>query len=248
MSNNLPGGKLLLMQNANGQFIAVPASQLPPGSQPKVAVINKSGGNSRSQSPLIQVLPPRASSAPPADVKSVPLVAHLARPSSVDSNVKVTLATNGTTNGGGMMPQKIEHNTEVVVASGIAPAAPLIQQANLPTRPLVNPGMTFSQPPGVRVRVPHTVVGLTSSSGGVTISKIGSKIVPRPLTSRPGGQIMLKSHGVPLLPKPPTSNEVGGSNPVACNVKAMIICKQCGNFCHNDCIGPSKVCVSCLIR
>lgn len=33
----------------------------------------------------------------------------------------------------------------------------------------------------------------------------------------------------------------------ACNHKAMVVCKKCGAFCHNDCIGPSRLCVTCLI-
>ncbi|XP_071485689.1 uncharacterized protein [Diadema antillarum] len=33
-----------------------------------------------------------------------------------------------------------------------------------------------------------------------------------------------------------------------CRLKAMVMCKGCGAFCHNDCIGPSNLCVSCLIR
>lgn len=33
----------------------------------------------------------------------------------------------------------------------------------------------------------------------------------------------------------------------ACNLKAMIICKQCGAFCHDSCIGPLKLCVACLV-
>lgn len=33
-----------------------------------------------------------------------------------------------------------------------------------------------------------------------------------------------------------------------CNLRAMIVCKKCGVFCHDDCIGPSKLCVTCLIR
>ena len=33
----------------------------------------------------------------------------------------------------------------------------------------------------------------------------------------------------------------------ACSLKAMVMCKKCGAFCHDDCIGPSKLCVSCLI-
>ena len=33
----------------------------------------------------------------------------------------------------------------------------------------------------------------------------------------------------------------------ACNLKAMVACRKCGAFCHDDCIGPSKLCVTCLV-
>lgn len=34
-----------------------------------------------------------------------------------------------------------------------------------------------------------------------------------------------------------------------CSLKAMIACKKCGAFCHDDCIDPpSRTCVTCLIR
>lgn len=34
----------------------------------------------------------------------------------------------------------------------------------------------------------------------------------------------------------------------SCNLKAMMTCKNCGAFCHNDCISSSNLCVTCLIR
>ncbi|XP_050527153.1 polycomb protein Asx isoform X2 [Daktulosphaira vitifoliae] len=34
----------------------------------------------------------------------------------------------------------------------------------------------------------------------------------------------------------------------SCSLNAMVVCKKCGAFCHDDCIGPSNVCVTCLIR
>lgn len=34
----------------------------------------------------------------------------------------------------------------------------------------------------------------------------------------------------------------------ACNLKAMIMCKKCGAFCHDDCISPSRLCATCWIR
>lgn len=39
-----------------------------------------------------------------------------------------------------------------------------------------------------------------------------------------------------------------GRDDCACNLRAMIVCKKCGVFCHDDCIGPSRLCVTCLIR
>ena len=98
------------------------------------------------------------------------------------------------------------------------------------------------------------------------VSLYQGRILPRPSTTvttvvpvskQPGSgnKMQLKSTGVvPLLPKPPPDlppghgQGQGGQGQLACNVKAMVLCKQCGQFCHNDCIGPSKVCVSCLIR
>ena len=70
------------------------------------------------------------------------------------------------------------------------------------------------------------------------------KLKPKP---NKGNKMMLKSYGVPLLPKPPSMVQ-NGVNSVACNVKAMITCKNCGAFCHDDCISSSRLCVTCLIR
>lgn len=71
------------------------------------------------------------------------------------------------------------------------------------------------------------------------------KLKPKP---NKGNNIMLKSYGVvPLLPKPPSMAQ-NGVNSVACNMKAMITCKNCGAFCHDDCISSNRLCVTCLIR
>ncbi|KAK0080434.1 hypothetical protein PV326_008176 [Microctonus aethiopoides] len=37
--------------------------------------------------------------------------------------------------------------------------------------------------------------------------------------------------------------------PCECSIRgAMVICRQCGAFCHDDCIGPQRICATCLIR
>lgn len=92
---------------------------------------------------------------------------------------------------------------------------------------------------------------VSSASNTITAVKLNpGSSATKPLNSagsKGGSKVMLKSYGVPLLPKPPSIPDKS-QNPMACNVKAMVACKQCGKFCHNDCISPSNVCVSCLIR
>ena len=45
---------------------------------------------------------------------------------------------------------------------------------------------------------------------------------------------------------PPTPPLEG--NNCACSLRAMVICQQCGAFCHDDCINAAKLCMSCVIR
>uniref|UniRef100_A0A182MGG8 DEUBAD domain-containing protein n=1 Tax=Anopheles culicifacies TaxID=139723 RepID=A0A182MGG8_9DIPT len=33
-----------------------------------------------------------------------------------------------------------------------------------------------------------------------------------------------------------------------CSLNAMVICQQCGAFCHDDCVSATKLCVSCVVR
>lgn len=42
---------------------------------------------------------------------------------------------------------------------------------------------------------------------------------------------------------PPTDG-----NNCACSLNAMVICQQCGAYCHDDCVSASRLCVSCVIR
>ncbi|XP_050675603.1 histone acetyltransferase KAT6A isoform X2 [Leptidea sinapis] len=41
---------------------------------------------------------------------------------------------------------------------------------------------------------------------------------------------------------------VGADESCVCNLRAMILCKKCGAFCHDDCIGSAELCLTCLIR
>ncbi|XP_075525862.1 transcriptional regulator additional sex combs isoform X2 [Dermacentor variabilis] len=40
----------------------------------------------------------------------------------------------------------------------------------------------------------------------------------------------------------------GEASACACSLRPMAVCRKCGAFCHDGCIGPSHLCVTCLIR
>lgn len=41
---------------------------------------------------------------------------------------------------------------------------------------------------------------------------------------------------------------VGAEEGCVCSLRAMVLCKRCGAFCHDDCIGAADLCFTCLIR
>nr|XP_023687977.1 putative Polycomb group protein ASXL3 isoform X1 [Paramormyrops kingsleyae] len=67
--------------------------------------------------------------------------------------------------------------------------------------------------------------------------------------------VIERSVGNPRLQATPvSSHKFANQNSVdelqlkcSCKLKAMIVCKGCGAFCHDDCIGPSELCVACLV-
>lgn len=70
------------------------------------------------------------------------------------------------------------------------------------------------------------------------------------VTTIPAGQALNPSSHGQNLPVQAFTEENSLEDPPTkcyCRLKAMIMCKGCGAFCHDDCIGPSKLCVSCLV-
>ncbi|NXP59206.1 ASX protein, partial [Chloropsis cyanopogon] len=70
------------------------------------------------------------------------------------------------------------------------------------------------------------------------------------VTTIPAGQAVSSGGHGQSLPVQAFAEDGGMEDPPSkcyCRLKAMIMCKGCGAFCHDDCIGPSKLCVSCLV-
>lgn len=97
----------------------------------------------------------------------------------------------------------------------------------------------------------HSVAGSGSSAASSEADVNGGVMsFSVTVTTIPAGHSL--DHGNQGEPSPEQSFMEGSNmddvqSKCYCRLKAMIMCKGCGAFCHDDCIGPSKLCVSCLV-
>ncbi len=253
-------GKLVLLRTKTGQLMAMPASQLQQIQQQKLQ--NESG------------MPPRASSAPPPPQNQILQTLNPSSNRLGSYDVKVlSVARPPPSLSSLSMPASLRatpspHHQEMFTVKKEEDQLELLNERDV-SQVLSLPASDFSSEP----RMQFTPQQQECSTNVVNNSATVQQIVKRTLTTTPqqvltvatnkrgnkkANTIMLKSHGnPPLLPKPPvvvvssdsySMTNTNGHGNMACNVKAMVICKQCGAFCHSDCIGPQSVCISCLIR
>lgn len=110
----------------------------------------------------------------------------------------------------------------------------------------------------ISMSVPHTMSHSGGGTGNATASaesdnsSVHGSVMSFSVTvtTIPAGHSL--DHGNQGQPSPEQSFMEGSNmedvqSKCYCRLKAMIMCKGCGAFCHDDCIGPSKLCVSCLV-
>lgn len=93
-----------------------------------------------------------------------------------------------------------------------------------------------------------SLVGECGQLGGSSMGNVMSFSVT--VTTIPAGQAVSSGGHGQSLAVPAFAEDGAMEDPPSkcyCRLKAMIMCKGCGAFCHDDCIGPSKLCVSCLV-
>ncbi|XP_076270950.1 transcriptional regulator additional sex combs isoform X2 [Rhynchophorus ferrugineus] len=62
------------------------------------------------------------------------------------------------------------------------------------------------------------------------------------------GENVIGEHPATVMPQSQVVMQQQKHDSCACSLKAMVVCKKCGAFCHDDCIGPNKLCRTCFIR
>lgn len=81
-------------------------------------------------------------------------------------------------------------------------------------------------------------VNRTSSSENIIVLNSGNSNENQKLAT-----VQQKSHSLTIQS---SKSESSSQSNCACNLKGMKTCSKCGAFCHDDCIGSSKLCVTCL--
>lgn len=129
----------------------------------------------------------------------------------------------------------------------LSPSSPSCLFGNPAAAQLVGPGYSGTINVSTSPDMPQEAL-LTGLSDPSSIGDVVSFSVT--VTTIPAGQsASMGGCGQPLPVQ--AFSDTGGLEDLPskcyCRLKAMIMCKGCGAFCHDDCIGPSKLCVSCLV-
>ncbi|XP_064411604.1 putative Polycomb group protein ASXL2 isoform X2 [Latimeria chalumnae] len=103
---------------------------------------------------------------------------------------------------------------------------------NVSTSPVLNHG---SATPGYN--------RISGSPGNIMSFSVTVTTIPASQAVNPGGH----DHPIPVQAFTERGVVEDPPSKCCCRLKAMIMCQGCGAFCHDDCIGPSKLCVSCLV-
>ena len=219
-------GRFVLIQSPEtGQLVAIPASSL--------VMTSDNGG------------PPRASSAPPTQTERslsdcLPTRPASVHPPGLPNGVRHLMVTN---NGQRLHP--VPETTEMPAPSPVTERHDSTEQSSLcdESEEFLQAPSPSTEPGTAQVPSPSKTQNIAQSQ----IVRVKAATTAKTANNK-GNKMMLKSSGVPLLPKPPALAQNGVSGSVSCNVKALVPCKNCGAFCHDDCISASRLCFTCLIR
>lgn len=106
--------------------------------------------------------------------------------------------------------------------------------------PSRNPVATPQTPPFVQNDVQLVSMGMSMRA---QVPGNGSSITPQlPINADPAitGNSTDSSNEEAIEKAPQTTD-------CDCQLKAMVMCQRCGAFCHDDCIGPTQLCFTCII-
>ncbi|XP_055372771.1 polycomb protein Asx isoform X2 [Condylostylus longicornis] len=249
----IPNGanqNIQLQQPGAQQTIIQGTDQLQHGSGHYVLIHRANVGAADNQAP-------RASSAPPAQnqqihgVNGVPISGR-GRPASVDvdtANTVQEIQNVGGQNAGAQSVTRRIVNSQGGMYSDIS-----LDQNNSQTATyIVNTSSVNSNPIIVsnnnNNNSLNASVAVTSVASVASATVLSNTVVTAALNNTNSNNNLINNNSSCHNSSNNGDNTTSQNNySCSCSLNAMVICQQCGAFCHDDCISTSKLCVSCVIR
>ncbi|XP_063155309.1 putative Polycomb group protein ASXL3 [Candoia aspera] len=123
----------------------------------------------------------------------------------------------------------------------------LLSESQKPFAPLTAPKVQMQQQQQQQQRGNYPTIHFGSTSFKRATSAIEKSIGILGSSSTTATSLPIQNAQVPVQKFADSSSADELELKCSCRLKAMIVCKGCGAFCHDDCIGPSKLCVACLV-
>ena len=232
--------------------------------------VKQAEGSSEGQKAALPKVSPQTQSTPPSEAQSHP---YPVQPSNSDTPVSVT-SPNALVNSNSSKVTLVSTNAINKLAQAQLGNVVTVAPVGIPNLPVTK---TIVLSNGTLPTVANVIpvvnnMHLSHQNGPITsVTPIQAKavaapvnpavaVVPNPVlmpnnnltnqaamcTCHLSSQLNNQSMNT-LLPDNGDNMETMASK-CTCRLKAMVICKGCGAFCHGDCVGPSSLCVACLIR
>ncbi|GAB6029178.1 hypothetical protein CHUAL_014151 [Chamberlinius hualienensis] len=204
--------------------------------------------------PLLPRSPPRASSAPPlAEMTAFGNNPPVRSSSVTTDNVSIDNRCSISM----LKPQQpiTSSDNNIVLRSGtnlgvvLGLSATNVQPATATTGILVNPVSAATNPN--RIVLPAVPSGQQQQQFPLRLPLLSVVGIPDVLSGTYSNQAQHQLQQTVVASFPSATlqpNNGSTTSSCVCNLKAMVACKKCGAFCHDDCIGPLRLCVTCLIR
>ncbi|XP_064625309.1 putative Polycomb group protein ASXL3 [Lineus longissimus] len=197
-------------------------------------------------SPPPGVGPPRSSSVPPQTNGVGPPRAASAPPP-VDDQKSDSLLRSVSLNGSAFpLPGMNKENDKVALAGPSTIKAELATSLGVTASQLIKmaskPSMQL--PPSIQtVQIPATAtLKLRQDGTGYQVVKANPLSLASGIGVKPH---LVQSASIMGAVTIPTSTDSSNGN-CPCSLRAMVMCKKCGAFCHDDCIGPYILCANCV--
>ncbi|XP_022102589.1 putative Polycomb group protein ASXL3 isoform X2 [Acanthaster planci] len=188
-------------------------------------------------------------------VESVPQITTSAGVSQRPNSIKTLLNLQNVSGESSTSASPQEEKSEGL-SNGISLETPANQSTNKPETPSSEPRVVSTSEVVVlenETTFAQQQIASASTTGTPAVVSDSFKIVANsnaqvdPFSNRSTASVVLQPVDMAANGRE-SANSLDASGKCSCRLGAMVVCKGCGAFCHDDCISPTSLCMACVVR